>query len=609
MAVKIEARGKIFLFIIAGVLVIFGLRFAGSHGWIPVKGIMKSLIPTKVILPDVKDAQVQNVAPVALPQDKVATVAGNTIRADIWEWNAQNGLMLANGGPETTEGSLMAKRGVHLLLNRQDDNSKMVEDLVSCAKEIYGGATNCSTGANFIIMMGDGTAQWAAQLNPQLKKLGPDFIVKAIGSTGYSRNEDALMMYPEVKKDPNAARGTLISGVLRDGDWNIALKWAGDNSIPNNPDEKTYDPDAINWLAEPDYNTAAADYVAGKCEDRPVVKNGRPTGERKKICVTGVVTWTPGDVVAVTQKGGLVKIVSSKQYRSQMPATILGPSNFFKANAEEISQMLAAICEGGDQVKAFDQSLHAAAKIAATVYHDEGDQTSSNGDFWYRYYKGVIQTDSQGLKVELGGSSVNNLDDNLILFGLKPGSNDNFRSTYTVFKNIVEQQYPTLVKETPLPDVKEVEDKSYILRAQAILANDNDQGSQAQDVSYDQQASGATISHRAYNIQFNTGSAELTSEGEQQLQDLKDNLAITGLFIKIDGYTDNTGDEIHTNVPLSVARAQAVKQRLQKLAPNNFPNKRFYVTGHGSQNPVASNASSSGKAANRRVEITQKGQN
>jgi hypothetical protein len=34
--------------------------------------------------------------------------------------------------------------------------------------------------------------------------------------------------------------------------------------------------------------------------------------------------------------------------------------------------------------------------------------------------------------VELGGSAVNNLNDNL-LFGLQPGANNNFRSTYTVF--------------------------------------------------------------------------------------------------------------------------------------------------------------------------------
>jgi hypothetical protein len=45
--------------------------------------------------------------------------------------------------------------------------------------------------------------------------------------------------------------------------------------------------------------------------------------------------------------------------------------------------------------------------------------------------------------VELGGSAVNNLNDNL-LFGLQPGANNNFRSTYTVFGSIATQQYPEL---------------------------------------------------------------------------------------------------------------------------------------------------------------------
>jgi OOP family OmpA-OmpF porin len=227
------------------------------------------------------------------------------------------------------------------------------------------------------------------------------------------------------------------------------MNWESSFNIPNNPDDKTYDPDAVNWVNAPDYNTAAADYVAGKCEDRRVVKNGHPTGETKHVCVNAVVTWTPGDVTAVQQKGGLVKVVSSKEYRSQMPAVIIGPGKFFADNRDEITHMLAAIFEGGDQVKAFDQSLRKAATIASTVYKDEGDATSKNGDFWYRYFKGVLQTDAQGNKVLLGGSAVNNLADNLTLFGIEKGANDNFRSTYTVFANIDVQQYPTLFKETP----------------------------------------------------------------------------------------------------------------------------------------------------------------
>jgi OmpA-OmpF porin, OOP family len=603
MAGHIKPQAKIFLVVVLVLGVVFGLRTAAEHGLIPTPGIMKALVPQKAVLPDVKDAQVSNVTPVAIPQSATATVQNTLIRGEIWEWNAQMGLIFANGGPTTTVGSLAAKRNVNLLLVRQDDTNKMQEDLIACAKELKDGATQCSTGANFVVIMGDGSGQFAAAVNPQLAKLGPQYTVKVIGAVGYSRGEDAFMAEPAVKKNPANAKGIVVEGVLRDGDWNIAMKWAADNNIPNNPDEHTYDPNAINWINAPDYNTAAADYVAGKCEDRKVVENGHPTGNTKHVCVNAVVTWTPGDVTAAKQKGGLVKVVSSRQYRSQMPAVILGPGKFFTDNREEVTNLLAAIFEGGDQVKAFDQSLRAASVISTKVYNDEGDSESHGGIFWYNYFKGVTFKDQQGITVELGGSAVNNLDDNLILFGLKPGANDNFRSTYTVFANIDNQQYPTLFKETPIPDVKTIEDKSYITGAQAVLSGENETGSEAQTVDYTAQASGETVSNRAYNIQFQTGSGALTPQGEETLRQLKDNLAITGLFIKVDGYTDNTGSD-SVNIPLSAARAASVQNFLQRNYPGTFPNRRFKTAGHGSQNPIADNSSVNGKAQNRRVEIT-----
>jgi outer membrane protein OmpA-like peptidoglycan-associated protein len=442
--------------------------------------------------------------------------------------------------------------------------------------------------------MGDGSGQFLAAINPQLKKLGPDYQAKVIGATGYSRGEDSLMAPPEVKSNPQAAKGLLVEGVLRDGDWNIAQKWEGDNGIKNNPDEKTYDPDAVNWLNASDYNVAAADYVAGKCDDRKVVQDGHLTGETKHVCVNGVVTWTPGDVTIAKGKGGLVKVVSSKQYRSQMPAVILGPKNFFERNRAEIEGMLAATFEAGDQVKAFDQVLHKASAISAKLYNDQDEA------YWYKYYKGVTETDAQGLKVDLGGSAVNNLADNLILFGLEPGTNDNFRSTYTVFANIATQQYPALFKDTPIPDVKDIEDKSFVTGAQARMSSGGAEGETPQ---YAANETGPVVSKRSYSINFETGKASFTPEGVRTMRELKDSLAITGLFIQVDGYTDNTGSE-PVNQNLSDARAGAVKDWLQKNAPRNFPDSRFKVAGHGSQNPIATNDTGAGKAANRRVEIT-----
>jgi outer membrane protein OmpA-like peptidoglycan-associated protein len=629
MAGHVTPQAKVLLVIVGVVGLCFLGKTAMERGWMPTPNIMKAIVPSHISLPEVKDAQVANVVPAPLPQSTPATVSNTPIIGEVWEWNAMLGHLLANGGKHTTAGSLMAKRNVNLTLKRQDLTDQMQLDLIACASQLAGGSTDCSTGANYVIIMGDGAGQFAAATNPKLYDLDckgkpkgcvSKYTLKVIAATGYSRGEDAFLAPPNVKKDSKSFNqspmpgsqdskgqeitGLLVEGVLRDGDWNIALKWAGDNAIPNNPDEKTFDPDAVNWINAPDYNTAATDYVAGKCEDRKLVHAGRPTGDMVHVCVNSLVTWTPGDVVAVTKKGGVVKVVSSKQNRSQMPAVIIGPAKYFQDNREEITNMLAATFEGGDQVKAFDLALHKAAAISSDVYDDKGDAPNENGDYWYRYYKGVPYKDpTTGQIVELGGSSVNNLDDNLILFGMKDKGNDNFRSTYTLFANIDVQQYPTLFKETPIPDVKLVEDKSFIQGAKDILSGDNNTGSEAAEPAYEQQATGSVIGQRAYDINFKTNEAKLTEAGEAQLKQLKDGWAITGAFIQVDGYTDSTGNEDH-NLELSKGRAAAVVTYLHTNWPTNFPAKRFKATGHGSQDPVASNATAEGKAQNRRVTIT-----
>lgn len=589
--------------IVVGVLVLGGLYTGAQHamskGWIPTPGFMPSTFVDKAVLPDVKDALVANVTPMAAPLSSEASVEGNLIKFSIWEWNSQLGMHYAVGGNRTMKGSLMEKHGVNIQLTRQDDTVKMQEELLACAKELKDGAQQCSTGANAVIIMGDGVGPFAAGINPQLEKLGKEYTLAVIGSTGYSRGEDCFMAPPEVKRDPKTAKGLLISGVLRDGDWNIALKWAGDNGIKNNPDEKTWDPDAINWISSADYLKAAEDYVSGRCESRKVVKDGKLTSETKEVCVGATVTWTPGDVTVVKNKGGLVKIVSTKEYRAQMPSAILGPKKFFKDNRTAIEGMLAAIFEGGDQVKAYDAAHRKAAEISAKIYNDQ------NGEYWYKYSKGIVETDRQGNKVELGGSAVNNLADNLILFGMEPGSNNNFRSTYNTFKKIATQQYPEMFKETPIPDIKDIEDTSFIRGAQSVIS---EVGSVAETVDYSAASVGSVVSERNYSINFDIGKATLTSSGIAQLTDLKDSIAITGLFIKVAGHTDNTGDE-GKNIALSKARAQAIKNFLQSRAPKNFPDSRFEIKGLGSSDPVEDNSTEAGRASNRRVQIVLVGGN
>lgn len=593
---------KIGIAFLGTVVVVGGLTVASREGWIPTPGIMKALVPKSATLDVAHDSQGNATVKYVAPSARTAHVSATPINAEVWEWNAMMGMMLANGGPATTSGSLMEKHGVNLHIVRQDDTNKMQEDLIACAKELAGGASSCSTGANFVIIMGDGAGQFAAGANAQLKKLGPEYQLHAIAAVGRSNGEDACMGPAEIKGNPKAMLGKTFEAVLRDGDWNICQKFEGDNGLKNNPDEKTYDPDAVNWINASDYNVAAADYVAGKCEDRKVVKDGHPTGATKHVCVEGIATWTPGDVTAVEKRGGLIKIASTKQYSGQMPSTIIGPAKFFRDNRTEIEGMLAAIFEAGDMIKTSPAALQKAADISAKVYNDQ------DGAYWAKYYRGVTETDSQGNQVPLGGSAVFNLADNRTLFGLESGAKDAFRATYTTFADIDNQQYPEMFKSTPIPDVKDVEDKSFITGAEAIMSNgDEGMGGAAEKTDYASQAGGPVVSKRSYNINFDTGKSTLTPAGERQMAQLADSLAITGLHIQIDGYTDNTGSNV-INQALSEARAQTVRQYLQQSAPRTFPSERFSVEGHGADDPVASNGTAAGKAQNRRVTITLAGQ-
>jgi outer membrane protein OmpA-like peptidoglycan-associated protein len=69
--------------------------------------------------------------------------------------------------------------------------------------------------------------------------------------------------------------------------------------------------------------------------------------------------------------------------------------------------------------------------------------------------------------------------------------------------------------------------------------------------------------------------------------------------VRIDGYTDDTGDPGH-NMTLSADRANAVRDALIRQGVDA---SRITIAGKGSDNPVASNDTEEGRAANRRIEL------
>jgi outer membrane protein OmpA-like peptidoglycan-associated protein len=412
---------------------------------------------------------------------------------------------------------------------------------------------------------------------------------------------------PDWKADPNSSKGGLVAGVLRDGDWNIAMKWLGDNGLKTNPDEKTWDPDALNWLAANDYLDAAEKYITGYSEMRPVVRNGKRTGEMKKIAVSGVVTWTPGDVNIAQKKGGLVSIVSTQEYSSQMPCVVIGIDKWMKQNRSTVESRILASAEGSDLVKSSPAALKKAAQVSAQVYKEE------NADYWAKYFTVRQEVDKQGLTVELGGSSVNSLADSMVAFGLVPGSANLVSATYTVFGDLVQTQYPELLPSYANAD--QIIDTSYLKRAaeraslsRTVIAKAQPRYKPVPRQAASGQTGGAAsnrvLSRRAVNITFNPSSANFTPAARRIMERVsRDLLVAGGTTIEIHGHTDNQGNNPSKSWTLSKARAQAVQNWLERRAPVNFPRGRIQAYWHGEEQPLVRANNPAAWAKNRRVEI------
>jgi len=102
-------------------------------------------------------------------------------------------------------------------------------------------------------------------------------------------------------------------------------------------------------------------------------------------------------------------------------------------------------------------------------------------------------------------------------------------------------------------------------------------------------------------VLFKTGESKLLPAAMAQLNQVADALSSNNpdAPIEVDGYTDNQGKDA-TNRELSQKRATSVADY---LVTRGVAKDRVKAVGKGSDNPVADNTSTEGRAQNRRVEI------
>jgi OmpA-OmpF porin, OOP family len=581
---KIKTSGKILLIL----LVIGGLFCAKVFWW--DKRPKEAKASTEIghlALPDAPEASLKgNATELTLPSAEESVNGGTKIRWEVMAWNSQFPLMYANGGPSTTKGSLIDNAKLSIQIIRQDDCNKSIADIVKFALDYK---NNPNTPGVFASYMGDGMPAFFAGLVKELEPLGPEFMPIAFYAMGKSNGEDKLMGPIEWKKDPKASLGKTVACYLRDGDMNILLKWAGDNNIKVNPDETTYDINAINLVAANDFLDASNKYITGYKEVRKIIKDGKKTNEEITVGVDAVATWTPGDVNIAQKKGGLVSIASTKEYSSQMPNITITIKKFAYDHRTDIENLIMALGQAGDQVRSFNNAKKFAADVSAKVYNEQ------DGTYWLTYYNGRTEKDIQGLSIPLGGSMAFNIQDAANTFGMGKDGIDRYKIVYTTFGDILSKMYPELM--ATYPEYKKVVDKSFL---QSVIANHPELlTGEAIKMAYSNEITNE-ISSKSYLIQFETGSSIIKSESYAELDEiLKSSVVAEGLKVGVYGHTDDVGNS-DANQKLSEERARSVKSY---LISKGLLEKRIESKGFGQNQPIADNKTASGKAQNRRVQI------
>ena len=109
----------------------------------------------------------------------------------------------------------------------------------------------------------------------------------------------------------------------------------------------------------------------------------------------------------------------------------------------------------------------------------------------------------------------------------------------------------------------------------------------------------ALANTKVKNVQFGFNQADFESQNKKNLNQVAKLMIDNNAGLKLGGYTDSKGDYVY-NWKLSKKRVDAVKTY---LVGKGADSSRIAATEYGETKPIASNATSSGRKRNRRVEV------
>jgi outer membrane protein OmpA-like peptidoglycan-associated protein len=520
------------------------------------------------------------------------------VRIAEYAWNCNSGMVSALGGPRTTKGSLMEASGINLELVRKDGVTDLRNFLLKFVDEFAAGKEfpTSDVSAFGVSIMGDGVPYFIATTQQALDdKFGKGkYHVVVAGAYGMSDGEDKVIGPAAWKANPQLMRGSLLSSVVGDGDWVVAVNFAFANGIPVNPDVKTYDKDAVNFTPSEndDYINSVKELIKSQLTGYTVplqeVVNGKLTGKTINKKIDGATTWTPGDKLAFDALTGFVDVISTKEFSNQMATTLVVVKEWALQHEKIVISILKNSFVASNQIKQYDDWAVFASKAIAKTYNFETPK------YWYDLFKGYKETKG-GVEYNVGGSRVLNYADALQYYGITDGVN-RYKAVYEQISKYLTELNPCGFNEQVKGGIVPYDEAVNLYFLKSI--NDIDAGV-AKKVDYSETKT-VVMASGEWHITFATNSTAIVSTKELE--------TIYGLLIqaedskvKLIGHTDNIGNP-QSNVTLSIGRANAVKTW---LINRGIPEKKFQlVDGLGDTKPVASNNTKDGQAMNRRCEIT-----
>jgi OmpA-OmpF porin, OOP family len=535
------------------------------------------------------------------PSTDVSTKVANQPLARLAEyaWNGNAGMIVANGGPRTTKNSIMEGLSVNLEIVRQDQVGELRNMMIKFVEEFDKGVENpvSDKSAFGVSIMGDGAPFFITTTQQSLdSKFGKGkYHVQNIGAIGLSYGEDKVIG-PRIWKDnPKSMEGTVISSVVGDGDWVVAINYAFANKLKVNTDVTTYDAHAVNFVPskDDDYINSVKELIASQKTGYTVplkeVVDGKLTGKTVNRKIDGATTWTPGDKMAFDALSGFTDVISTKDFNNQMATSIIVIKEWALKNDKLVSNMLKGSYIAANQIKQYDSWAVKASEAVAKTYNFETPK------YWYDLFKGQSGT-KDGLEYNIGGSKVFNYADAMQYFGITDGTN-RYKAVYDQVSTYLTSLNPCDFNATCKNGVVPYEDAVNLYFLKSI--NDIDAG-KIEKADYTQDKT-TVMANGEWNINFATASTAIESSSDKDLKSIY-NLLVQAedTKLKVVGHTDNSGNS-NANLTLSKGRANSVVTYLKNkgIASNRFQ----LVDGAGDTQPIADNTTASGKAKNRRVQI------